>query len=80
MILDLNEYVIGENIHYHIFHVQSNTFGEPLSKIVYIDVKDRNDSLILHEVVKLIDGVGEGDMYIPSSIHSTILIIHVHSS
>ncbi|MBR10970.1 MAG: hypothetical protein CMP48_25235 [Rickettsiales bacterium] len=68
MILDLNEYVIGENIHYHIFHVQSNTFGEPLSKIVYIDVKDRNDSLILHEVVKLIDGVGEGDMYIPSSI------------
>jgi len=68
---DKSTYLPGEIIWFKIYNVDASVHKSiSLSKVVYIDVLDREQNAVLQAKIAMKNGVGSGSLYIPVSLNS----------
>jgi hypothetical protein len=66
---DKNVYLPGEILWFKIYCVEGNDHKpENLSKIVYVDILDNNQTAVIQAKVSIKNGIGDGSLYIPVSV------------
>ncbi|WP_157483768.1 hypothetical protein [Maribacter hydrothermalis] len=62
---------VGEYIYYSIYCLKNNTgLLSDVSKIAYLKLVDENEEIVLNQKIKLINGKGNSNFFIPSTIPS----------
>jgi hypothetical protein len=68
---DKSTYLPGEILWFKIYCVDGNNHKPAnLSKVVYADLLDNNQNSVLQAKISLVNGVGNGSLYIPVSVSS----------
>src|SRR4051812_2402736 len=68
---DKDFYVAGEIVWYKIYYMDG-TFHRPLdlSKLAYVEILDQNNRPVMQGKNALVNSMGKGSFYLPSSINS----------
>ena len=63
--------ITGDYLYYKVYcqNIETNNLSK-ISKIVYVELIDTNKKIIFKHKLRLNDGLGQGDFFIPSSIPS----------
>ena len=62
---------VGEYLYYTIYNLKEKSgFLSDVSKIAYLKLINENGNVVLNHKIRLVDGVGESNFFIPSSIPS----------
>jgi len=62
---------VGEYLYYTIYCLKDNTgLLSDVSKIAYLKLVNENQEVVLNQKIKLTDGIGDSNFFIPSSIPS----------
>ncbi len=78
--LDKNFYVSGEYLRFKIYCLESgNKYPSMLSKIAYLELLDTGNNSIIQAKIQLIDGIGYGDLFIPSNFNSGNYIFRAYT-
>ncbi|TYC12014.1 hypothetical protein ES677_09615 [Bizionia gelidisalsuginis] len=59
--------IAGEYLYYKLFTIDNNTLST-ISKVGYVELVNAKKDVILQHKIKLIDGVGYSDFFIPSTV------------
>ncbi|MDB4904805.1 MAG: hypothetical protein JWQ63_4086 [Mucilaginibacter sp.] len=66
---DKNVYLPGEILWFKIYCVEGNDHKPVnLSKVVYVDVLDNNQTPVIQAKISIKNGIGDGSLYIPVSV------------
>lgn len=78
---DRSVYVIGEDIRFSAFCLDKFFhFPSTLSKILYVELINREGTPILQEKIRLDGGMGNGSLYISAGIPSDVYILNAYTS
>lgn len=78
---DKSVYVIGESVLFSTYCLDKYFhFPSPLSKVVYIELINRDGTSVLQEKIWMKEGLGSGSLYLPSSIPSGIYSLQAYTS
>lgn len=67
-----NMLLAGELFQYKSFILDAANKESKLSKIVYVSLRNENDSIVFSHKIKIENGSGSGDLFIPSSLQTGI--------
>lgn len=67
-----NMLLAGELLQYKCFILDAANKESQLSKIVYVSLRDENDSIVFNHKLKVENGISNGDFFIPSSLKTGI--------
>ncbi len=78
---DRQFYVTGETLWFKAFLVDA-TFHKPghTSKVLYVDVIDKDKASVLQQKISLTDGKGSGAIFIPASLGSGSYLLRAYTS
>ncbi|MFI5136306.1 MAG: hypothetical protein ACHQIM_00675 [Sphingobacteriales bacterium] len=78
---DKNAYTAGEFIWFKIYNVDG-IFLKPLniSKVVYVEVLDKNQNAVLQTKISMKEGIGGGSFYIPLTLSTGNFILRAYTS
>ncbi|MGB3342449.1 MAG: hypothetical protein WBA61_00920 [Aequorivita sp.] len=62
----------GEVLHYKTFVQDKQGKTSTLSKIVYVSMRNQNDSIVFNHKLQLVNGVANGDFFLPSSLNTGV--------
>jgi len=69
--LDKNFYLSGEYLRFKVYCLDVETnLTSPLSKVAYLELLDTGNNSVIQTKIQLINGIGYGDIFIPSNFKS----------
>jgi len=73
---DRRVYLAGEHVRFKVYCLERST-SKPsrLSKVAYVEIYNQDQSTLLRSRIELINGMGTGEIYIPTSANSGNFVI-----
>lgn len=80
VLTDKPHYAVGENLWYKGWLVNgADHFPNSPSKLVYVELVSANDSVVLQQTVKVIEGTMNGDFFLPYDLQSGHYVLRAYT-